>query len=869
MSSRQHAPASAPVPAVAVTPDDILDTILDPFIFVDHQWLILRLNEMATQIFGCTGDPVLGLPLWEVLPDAATVEPELREAAALGRAGHIDWQCPSLQSWFEIRLYRGPRDLALLLTDITPRKEAEDALQLSEQRFRTALRNAPVSVYNQDPDLRYTWVHNAPPGIPSEGVLGKRMEELLHPEDAEALTALKRQVLESGTGTRKDLAVRMGGELHYYDLTVEPLRDTAGTIVGVTTAAADVSFYRRTAEALRKREAQLALAQKVAGIGSWAWDIANNTIEWSAEHFRMLGLRPGEIEPTYEMFFDLLVPEDRARVRRRVRQALESGRDYRQEYRMRRKDGSVRLLQGRATVVYDAEGRPTRLVGTCQDITARRAAEQALRDSEERYRRLVELSPDALLVITDGHIAYANQASLELFGVDREADLVGRSPLQFIEPGGRAEVARRLQRVLKSKRSVGPGEVRWQRGDGVLMELEVSAAPMPWNGANGIQMILHDITQRKRDQRALAEADRRKDEFIAMLAHELRNPMAPIRNAARLLRATRIEETDRRWSADVIERQVEHMTRLVDDLLDVARITRGHIELRKQETDLGEIIRNALEAARPEIEDRRHELDVELPSEELRLVADPARLTQVLANLLHNAAKYTEPGGWIAVDVEKEEREVRIRVRDNGMGIDSNTLGIIFEPFRQCEQSLARSRGGLGLGLTLVQRLVQLHGGSVQAASAGPGRGSEFTLRLPLSDDSAPDARGGGTGQGGSGKRRVLVVEDNEDVARSFALLLSAMGHEVKTATSGAEGLKAAPEFQPQVVFLDIGLPDMDGYEVARRLRDSYPRGELLLVALTGYGQRENDTRAQDAGFDHYLLKPGDMEAIERLLGGA
>lgn len=214
MSSRQHAPASAPDPAVAVTPEEILDTILDTFIFVDHQWRILYLNEMATQVFGCAGNPAVGLPLWEVLPNAGAIEPELREAAALGRAGRVEWHCPSLQSWFEIRLYRGPSGLALFLTDITPRKEAQDALRLSEQRFRTALKNAPISVYHQDPDLRYTWVHNPPPGAPSESVLGKRMEELLHPDDAEALTALKRRVLESGTGAREELAVSIGGELH-------------------------------------------------------------------------------------------------------------------------------------------------------------------------------------------------------------------------------------------------------------------------------------------------------------------------------------------------------------------------------------------------------------------------------------------------------------------------------------------------------------------------------------------------------------------------------------------------------------------------------------------------------------------------------
>ena len=869
MSSRQYAPAPSPQDAVAVTPEEILDTVLDTVIFVDHAWCVLYLNDMAAQMFGCSTEQARLRPLWDLLPDAGELEPELRETADLGRTGRVEWHCPALQSWFEIRIYRSDRGRTLLITDITPRKEAQEALRLSEQRFRAALKNAPISVYNQDRELRYTWAHNSPPGAPSDAVLGRRAHEFLPPDEAAALVALKRRVLDSGTGARQDLSVHIDGQPHYYDLTVEPLRDATGEVAGITCAAADVTPYRTAEERLRKREAQLALAQEVAGIGSWEWDIANNAIEWSAEYHRMLGLRPGEVKPTYELFFDLVLPEDRARVRRRVRQAIESGRDYRQEYRMRRKDGAVRLLQGRAKVVYDAGGRPARLVGTCQDITERRQAEEALRDSEERYRRLVELSPDALFVVTGGHVAYANQASLQLFGVPSAADLLGRSPLEFVEPNARAEVARKLQRVLKSGQSIEPAEVQWQRADGVLMELEVAAAPLPWDGSDGVQVILHDITERKRSQRALAEADRRKDEFIAMLAHELRNPMAPIRNAAHLLRASRmVKESERRWSVDVIERQVEHMSRLVDDLLDVARITRGHIELKKREVDVSFIIEAALETACPDIEARQHELQVGLPPEALRLHADPERLTQVVANLLQNAAKYTDPGGRITLSVEAQPKEVQIRVRDNGMGIDSEALTSIFEPFSQSEQSLARSRGGLGLGLTLVHRLVQLHGGAVNASSSGPGQGSEFIVRLPHPDDSAPEAQGDGGPGAEAGKRRVLVVEDNEDVARSFALLLNAMGHEVKTATSGAEGLKAAPEFKPQVVFLDIGLPDMDGYEVARRLRSSYSSGDLLLVALTGYGQRENDTRARDAGFDHYLLKPGDMETIERLLGG-
>jgi signal transduction histidine kinase/DNA-binding response OmpR family regulator len=363
-------------------------------------------------------------------------------------------------------------------------------------------------------------------------------------------------------------------------------------------------------------------------------------------------------------------------------------------------------------------------------------------------------------------------------------------------------------------------------------------------------------------------ADQHKNEFLSMLAHELRNPLAPIRNAVHILQLRGSDQPELRAVRDVIDRQVQQLIRLVDDLLDISRITRGKIRLQTEIVELSTVVARAVETSRPLIEARHHELTVLLPPEPLRVDGDPVRLAQVLGNLLNNAAKYTEEGGRIALTVEKDSDEAVLRVRDSGVGIPADMLGSIFDLFTQVDRSLDRSQGGLGIGLTLVHRLVEMHGGRVQAFSAGPNRGSEFVVRLP----ALPGEHRLGTSSNGTaaslseGPRwRVLVVDDNHDAAESLGLVLSMAGHEVRICYDGLTALAAAEAFQPEVVLLDIGLPGMDGYEVGRRLRARADLKGTLLVALTGYGQDEDLRRSRAAGFDHHLVKPADPDALAGL----
>ena len=369
--------------------------------------------------------------------------------------------------------------------------------------------------------------------------------------------------------------------------------------------------------------------------------------------------------------------------------------------------------------------------------------------------------------------------------------------------------------------------------------------------------------------RDIQERDLRKNEFLAMLAHELRNPLAPIRNAVQILGQAKEQDSGTKWASDVIDRQVKQMVRLVDDLLDVSRITRGKVKLKTEPVDVAAAVASAVETSRPLIDERRHDLAVTLPASPLWVAADPARLAQILANLLNNAAKYTPEGGRITFMTEREGDAAVFRVRDTGVGIAAEMLPRVFDLFTQIDRSLDRAEGGLGIGLTLVHRLVEMHGGTVHVCSDGLGRGSEFVVRLPAvaapSVSEEPTRNGKHSAPLEAGGLRILVVDDNRDSAHSLALLLEIQGHQVRTAYDGLAALDMVEEFDPEAVVLDIGLPRLNGYDAARRIRARPQSKPLLLVALTGYGHEDNRVQAQAAGFDHHLVKPVDLEILQQL----
>ncbi len=418
-------------------------------------------------------------------------------------------------------------------------------------------------------------------------------------------------------------------------------------------------------------------------------------------------------------------------------------------------------------------------------------------------------------------------------------------------------------------------EVRFDDGGAILLLESVSPLFDEEGAVRGCVAAILDVTERRRAEverermvRELREADRRKDAFLAMLAHELRSPLSAAGNAAQILRLKAADEPEVRWCCDVIGRQTARLSRLLDDLLDVSRIGRGKLVLRREAVDLRGVVERAVETARPAVEARRHRLDVRLDDGPIGVLVDPARMEQVVVNLLANAATYSEEGRSIAVSGCAEGEEAVVRVQDQGVGMTPDVLARIFDPFTQAETTLGRSQGGLGIGLAIARALVEMHGGGIHAASDGPGRGSTFTVRLPLAGCAEPGpAKPAQAPPPGADSRRVLVVDDNADAALSLGRLLEAAGHRVATALDGPTAVALAVEFRPDAAVLDLGLPGMDGFELASRLRAASGGSELLLIALTAYGRADDRRRARDAGDDHHMIKPADVVALLRLIG--
>ena len=510
-----------------------------------------------------------------------------------------------------------------------------------------------------------------------------------------------------------------------------------------------------------------------------------------------------------------------------------------------------------------------------RNLTIRQRAAEVLHAERERFRTTLTSIGDAVMVTdAQGRVTLLNPAAQALTRWD--ADAIGRpvdEVFRIVNEATRNTVENPVTKVLREGAIVGLANHTVLIGrDGTEVPIDDSGAPIRDGRGRvvGVVLVFRDITARRAAEQELRENDRRKDEFLAMLAHELRNPLAPIRNAAHTLALLGTPDDRIHWVSGVIERQVGLMTRLVDDLLDVSRITSGKITLKREPVSIAAVIAQAAEAARPPAESRKEALEVDVAPDVGWVDGDQARLVQVVGNLLDNAIKYTEEGGHIRLTARADDREVVIAVRDSGVGIAADLLPHVFDLFAQADRSLERRQGGLGIGLTLVRRLVDMHGGRVEAASEGPGRGSEFTIRLPrLAVDAAePGAEPAlETPEGPPGPaRRVLVVDDQPDSTDSLALFLRLRGHEVHTASDGPGALEEFARCQPEVVFLDLGLPGMSGYDVARRLRAMPEAREVRLVAVTGYGTEEDRERTRAAGFDVHLAKPVDPLAVEELL---
>ena len=502
------------------------------------------------------------------------------------------------------------------------------------------------------------------------------------------------------------------------------------------------------------------------------------------------------------------------------------------------------------------------------EVRERRATQRALARRERELSDFLESALEGLHKVgPDGTILWANKAELDMLGYSAE-EYIGHNISEF--HADRAVIADILRRLLAGE-SLYDQPARLRCKNGSVKHVLIHSNGL-WEDGRFVytRCFTRDITERKRLEEELqakltqlTQMDQRKDEFLAMLGHELRNPLAAIRNITEVM--CRVEQPDANHPqrCQILARQVQQMARLVDDLLDASRITQGKITLRQEPLEFMAVLARAIETTRSVISSRGHRLSVVMSEEPIRVRGDLTRLVQVFSNLLHNAAKYTPPGGQIDVSAQVSDGYVELRVRDNGVGIAPELLPRVFDLFSQADQTIARSEGGLGIGLALVRHIVELHDGSVEACSGGLALGSEFRVRLPLFDEK-PDSRGASVGTAPIRPRKVLVVDDNCDSAESLAALLRLDGHEVATAFNGRDAFALVQSTEPEIVLLDIGLPDVNGYEVAQRLRDAGSSADL--IALTGYGQPEDRERAQRAGFRELLVKPVDPAALAQVL---
>ncbi|MEP7218842.1 MAG: PAS domain S-box protein, partial [Bacteroidota bacterium] len=526
------------------------------------------------------------------------------------------------------------------------------------------------------------------------------------------------------------------------------------------------------------------------------------------------------------------------------------------------------------TALYDDHGELLGYSKITRDLTERKEHEETLRRSEERFRLLVEGVKDYAIFMLDpdGYITSWNAGAEGIKGYTA-SEAIGRHFSMFY-PREKIEEKWPEQELELARRDGRFEDEGWRlRKDGTRLWANVIITPLYDKGDRlvGFSKVTRDMTQRKRVEE-LELAEQRMTEFLAMLSHELRNPLAPIRNAVYMMQLKESDDADLAGIRDILDRQVVHITRLVDDLVEVSRVTSGTIRLRREQVDIHAVIARAAESSHPLIEERGHQLNITLPEKPILLDGDQTRLVQVFVNLLNNAAKYTPGTGRISVIVEKDGREMVARVRDTGAGIPADLLPNIFDLFTQGERTLDRSEGGLGIGLTLARRIIEMHGGTIEAFSEGAGMGSELLVRLPIIVDEPSDAEAvdmqGVAESTVPEPLHILVVDDNIDAARSMTLYLKAWGYDVRIAHDGPNALAIAAEHRPDVVLLDIGLPGMSGYDVAVELRKLNHGAEIEIVAVTGYGQEEDRRRTREAGIDHHMVKPIDPRALRVLLGG-
>lgn len=775
------------------------------------------------------------------------------------------------------------------------RQAAEDALRDQQKLFRTTLSSIGDGVISTDTLRRVTYMNDEAERLTGRrfaDVAGRLVDGVFHVIDETTRRRIDcpvTKVIATGravTPRSHSVLVAEDGMERPIDDSAEPIKDEAGNAVGVVLVFRDLTERKHAERRLHETEERFAFVCRSSGVGFWYCDLPFDALEWDAntkEHFHL----PPNAYVTINTFYERLHPDDREPTRAAIDRAIRERVPYDIDYRTVDPESSgEKWIRAMGRTSYAADGTPRRFDGITIDVTDRKREEQQLArllTEEKRHSSLLARVARASRSIN----AVLSMESIARILTEEARSIIGarEASVSIKTDGTDADVVTAVSRAAS----------RDEADDGVVgsSSTDVLAVPLIGHGgqhlgmlrltgkrngsfSDGDRSVLSQLAaiaavgiENARLYDSLREQDRRKDEFLATLAHELRNPLAPVRTGLEILKLAGDDERGRA-ARDTMERQINHMVRLVDDLLDVSRVSSGKVALKHDYGTLRSIFDLALETSLPLIEGARHRLDVTLASESLVVYGDLTRLAQVLSNLLNNAAKYTPDGGRISLSAAERDGYIVVQVSDTGMGIPSDMLPKVFDLFTQVGRTVDRSQGGLGIGLSLVKRLVEMHGGTVSAESAGAGAGSTFTVRLPASrvvNEHAPSPTATTSSNARNGaSRKVLIVDDNVDAADTLSTLLGILQHETRITHSGTEALAEAPTFGPDIVFLDIGLPGMNGYEVARRLRSDGNLHDVVLVALTGWGTEEDRRKSIEAGFDCHLTKPIDQAALQEAI---
>jgi PAS domain S-box-containing protein len=834
----------------------------------------------AEQIYGYGEEEIVGQHRALLFTDAdrraGVPQRELEEAATHGRCEHEAWRVrkDGTLFWADVLITAlrddagNVRGFASVHRDFTERKKSEAALRESEERYRALFEHMSEGLeycrmlFDGDRPVDYVYVDVNPAFEALTGlrdVVGKKVSQVvpgLPRSDPEILERYGK-VARHGTPDRFESYVKAKDQ--WFDLSV--YSNAPGHFV---TVFHDITARKRAEEKVREQERRYRwLFEKSLDAVYVTRHSDGRILDANPAACALHGMSVDEIRARGRAG---LVAADERLAEGLVQRALHG--EGRTELNFVRGDGTTFPAEV-ASIVVGPEGSEFTAFVIARDITERKRAEEMLRGTLQRFYSVLSSMYSPVLILTsEDRVEFANAAFCEDFRLGGSPDalvglssseLLGRLKGSYLHP---EEAVARIEEILRLGQAVKGEEVALRDGRTCLRDV----VPLKVDGESRGRLWLHfDISERKRVEDAVREEDRRKAEFLAVLSHELRNPLAPIRNSIFLLERSPPGSKQATHAREVIRRQTEHLTRLIDDLLDVTRVSRGKIVLKRNRLDLRDIVRGTTDDLRSLFTQAGVDLHVDDASGPVWITADPTRITQVLGNLLQNAVKFTPAGGSATVTLAAKEEHAELRVRDSGVGMEPEAIERMFAPFVQAEMTLARTTGGLGLGLALVKGLVELHGGTVEARSEGTGRGAEFVVRLPLAQSEAQTVLERGE-TGGARGRTVLVIEDNLDAGETLAEILELQGHHVRVARDGRSGLKLAHELHPEVVLCDIGLPDIDGYEVARELRCDEALRATRLVALSGYAQPEDQQRAREAGFDAHLAKPPDLEELAMLL---